>query len=89
MIEQLLACEYLELFADGTSIDTFRTHDRDFADAVAEELIVLSGHSLEYFHGNLSAYELEHRKHIKWLIRMKESQDKARSHIEDTIAGNI
>lgn len=67
----------------------FRTHDREFADAVADELIVLRDQSLEYFHGNLSAYEGECRKYAKWMTRMQESQEKAKKHMEATIAGNI
>jgi ATP-binding cassette subfamily F protein 3 len=65
------------------------THDRDFGDAVAEELIVLRNQVLETFRGNLSLYERERWKKTKWLTKMKDAQDKQKKHIEKTIAGNI
>lgn len=72
----------------GTTV-LITTHDRDFGDAVAEELIVLRKQVLETFRGNLSLYERERWKKAKWLTKMKDAQDKQKKHIEKTIAGNI
>jgi ATP-binding cassette subfamily F protein 3 len=72
----------------GTTV-LVTTHDRDFGDAVAEELILLRDQSLETFRGNLSLYERERWKKAKWLTKMKDAQGKQKQHIEKTIAGNI
>jgi ATP-binding cassette subfamily F protein 3 len=72
----------------GTTV-LITTHDRDFGDAVAEELILLRNQTLETFRGNLSLYERERWKKSRWLTKMKEAQDKQKKHIEKTIAGNI
>jgi ATP-binding cassette subfamily F protein 3 len=72
----------------GTTV-LVTTHDRDFGDAVAEELILLRNQVLETFRGNLSLYERERWKKAKWLTKMKDAQDKQKKHIEKTIAGNI
>lgn len=65
------------------------THDRDFADAVAEELLVLRNLALERFRGNLSNYERERHKKAKYMTGMKEAQDRQKKHMEQTIAQNI
>lgn len=72
----------------GTTV-LITTHDRDFGNAVAEELIVLRHQTLEPFRGNLSLYERERYKKARYLTKMKEAQDKQKKHIEQTIAGNI
>jgi ATP-binding cassette subfamily F protein 3 len=72
----------------GTTV-LVTTHDRDFGDAVAEELILLRNQTLETFRGNLSLYERERWKKAKWMIKMKDAQDKQKKHMEKTIAGNI
>lgn len=72
----------------GTTV-LITTHDRDFGDAVAEELIVLRKQVLEPFRGNLSLYERERWKKARWLTKMKDAQEKQKKHIEKTIAGNI
>jgi ATP-binding cassette subfamily F protein 3 len=65
------------------------THDRDFADAIAEELIVLRQSKLERFPGNLSAYEHEKMLQIRRFTKMKEAQDRKTRHMEDTIEQNV
>ncbi|KAH7381491.1 P-loop containing nucleoside triphosphate hydrolase protein [Phaeosphaeria sp. MPI-PUGE-AT-0046c] len=72
----------------GTTV-LITTHDRDFGDAVAEELLVLRNQTLETFRGNLSLYERERWKKARYLTKMKDAQDKQKKHIEKTIAGNI
>lgn len=79
--------EYIRNLRGTTVLIT--THDRDFGDAVAEELILLRNQVLETFRGNLSLYERERWKKAKWLTKMKDAQDKQKKHIEKSIAGNI
>ncbi|KAF2732561.1 ABC transporter ATP-binding protein uup-1 [Polyplosphaeria fusca] len=72
----------------GTTV-LVTTHDRDFGDAVAEELLVLRHQNLEKFRGCLSVYERERHKKARHLSKMKEAQDKQKKHMEKTIQGNI
>ncbi|PVH95049.1 ABC transporter ATP-binding protein uup-1 [Periconia macrospinosa] len=72
----------------GTTV-LVTTHDRDFGDAVAEELIVLRNQNFETFRGNLSLYERERYKKARYLTKMKEAQDKQKKHMEKTVANNI
>ncbi|KAG6851261.1 hypothetical protein H0H93_011697 [Arthromyces matolae] len=65
------------------------THDRDFADAVADELIVLREQKLEYFKGNLSLYEAERHSKTKHLTRMQAALDKKTKHMESSIASAL
>lgn len=62
------------------------THDHDFADAVADELLVLRERGLEHFKGNLSDYEHERYSRAKYLTRMQAAQDKKTKHMESSIA---
>jgi len=73
---------------EGTTVVVV-THDRDFADAVAEELLVLRNQKLEAFKGNLSLYESERWKRAKWINNMKEAQEKQKAHMEKSISNNI
>ncbi len=79
--------KYIQNLKNTTVLIT--THDRDFGDAVAEELIILRHQVLETFRGNLSLYERERWKKTRWLTKMKEAQDKQKKHIEKSIAGNL
>lgn len=72
----------------GTTMVTV-THDRDFADAIAQELLILRSQKIEVFKGNLSTYEREKIKKIGWMTTMKEVQDKQKKHYEQFIANNI
>jgi len=65
------------------------THDRAFADALADEIIVLREGKLERFPGNLAAYETARAENQRRLNRMKEAQGRQKEHMEATIAGNI
>lgn len=65
------------------------THDRAFADGVADELLVMRNLSLERFRGNLSAYELERMKKFKYMSRMKDAQDKQKKHMEKTVEQSV
>ncbi|KAG9050986.1 hypothetical protein FS837_000651 [Tulasnella sp. UAMH 9824] len=65
------------------------SHDRDFLDAITEELVVLRNKSLTYFDGNPSQHARFTLNQRKWLTRMKESQDKKQEAMEKTIADAV
>jgi ATP-binding cassette subfamily F protein 3 len=65
------------------------THDRDFADSVAQELLILRHQMIEVFKGNLSTYEREKLKKIRYLTKMKDGQDRQKKHMEQSIQNNI
>ena len=68
------------------------THDRDFADAVANELILLRlkpAKTIETFKGNLTEYETEKFRQIRRMTRMSEAQEKKNKHIEGSIQKNL
>lgn len=79
--------QYLKNLEDTTVVVV--THDRDFADAAAEELLVLRNQKIEVFRGNLSLYESERWKKAKWMNSMREAQEKQKAHMEKTISNNI
>lgn len=78
---------YIESLSSSTVIIV--THDRDFADAVTEELIVFREQKLEFFDGNLSAYETERWQQIKRMTKMKEASDRKSAHMSKTIEHNV
>ncbi|KAF1807966.1 ABC transporter domain-containing protein [Eremomyces bilateralis CBS 781.70] len=65
------------------------THDRAFADAIAEELLMMRENSLERFRGTLSGYEMQRHKYAKWMTRMKGAQEKQVAHMKDTIESSM
>lgn len=72
------------------------THDREFADAVADGLLVMRPHSdggsggtIEHFHGNLSSYDKARRHEQLRLGRMKDAQERQKAHMAQTIRGSI
>ncbi|KAG6918113.1 hypothetical protein DXG01_016300 [Tephrocybe rancida] len=71
------------------SLVFFSTHDRDFADAVADELLVLREQKLEHFKGNLSLYEFERHAKTVNLTRMQAALDKKTKHMESSIASAL
>ncbi|CUS15497.1 unnamed protein product [Tuber aestivum] len=78
---------YLQTLTETTLL--LVTHDRAFADTLADEIIVLREAKLERFPGNLAAYETARTENQRRLTRMKEAQDRQKEHMEATIAGNI
>lgn len=72
-----------EALADTTVVVV--THDRAFADAVAEELLVLREAQLERFRGNVSTYERERRKHARWMRRMRDAQERRNERLEKSL----
>jgi ATP-binding cassette subfamily F protein 3 len=79
--------DYIRTLKHTTVLIT--THDRDFGDAVAEELIVLRNQTLEKFRGHLSMYERERHKKARYMTKMKEAQDKQKKHMEKSVQNNI
>ncbi|KAK5938701.1 hypothetical protein PMZ80_008893 [Knufia obscura] len=64
------------------------THDRDFADAVAERLMILRVNpacTLETFNGTLSNHDAEKRRQIRRMTKMSDALDKKKEHMQSTI----
>ncbi|PLB44630.1 ABC transporter [Aspergillus steynii IBT 23096] len=61
------------------------SHDRDFVNAVCEEIIILRDQKLSYFKGNLAAYEKDFEEQKLHWGRMKEAQERQIAHMEATI----
>lgn len=80
--------QYIQNLGDSVTVVAV-THDRAFADGVAEELLIMRNGGLERFRGNVSSYEIEREKKYKYLSRMKDAQDKQKKHIEKSIDQNV
>ncbi|KAJ5088538.1 hypothetical protein N7456_012154 [Penicillium angulare] len=65
------------------------SHDRDFVNAVCEEIVILRDQKLNYFRGNLAAYEQDHEEQKLYLGRMKEAQERQIAHMEASIRENM
>ncbi|RDL31461.1 uncharacterized protein BP5553_09670 [Venustampulla echinocandica] len=65
------------------------SHDRDFINAVCQELIILRDHELTYFRGDLNTYDASTRDKKLYLSRMRDAQTKQKAHIQQTIQQNI
>ncbi|KNG87804.1 ABC transporter [Aspergillus nomiae NRRL 13137] len=61
------------------------SHDRDFVNAVCEEIVILRDQKFTYFKGNLSAYERDFEEQKLYWGRMKEAQERQIAHMEATI----
>ncbi|OAL40021.1 hypothetical protein AYO20_00439 [Fonsecaea nubica] len=82
---------YITKSLDGTTV-IIVTHDRDFADAIAHEVLLVRlapAKTLEVFKGNLTEYETEKRRQIRRMTRMAEAQEKQTEHMKETIAKNV
>ena len=80
---------YLNSLQDSPSAPTLIlvSHDRDFT-TLCTDLLILKDKQLTYFHGDLPTYEASQSERKLWLTKMKEAQDKQKSHIEKSIAAN-
>lgn len=76
--------QYVQTLGPATTVVVV-THDRAFADAVADELLVLRNLSIETFRGNLSAYEAERAATYRYMNRMKQAQEKQKRHMQSSI----
>lgn len=65
------------------------SHDRDFINTVCQELIILRDHELTYFRGDLNVYDTSIRDKKLYLGRMRDAQEKQKTHIQQTIQQNI
>ncbi|KAJ5162025.1 hypothetical protein N7492_007417 [Penicillium capsulatum] len=65
------------------------SHDRDFVNAVCEEIVILRDQKLNYFRGNLAAYEQDFEEQKLYLGRMKEAQERQIAHMEASIRDNM
>lgn len=73
--------------SSGTTL-VVTTHDRDFADGIAERLLILKVNppcTLETFNGTLSNYYAETHRQIKRMTKMSAALDKKKAHMESTI----
>ncbi|KAJ6031720.1 hypothetical protein N7540_002452 [Penicillium herquei] len=90
----LLGVVWLENYLQqlrGTSPTTILlvSHDRDFVNAVCEEIVILKDQKLNYFRGNLTAYEQDFEEQKLYLGRMKEAQERQIAHMEASIRENM
>lgn len=65
------------------------SHDRDFINAVCEEIVILRDQKLTYFGGNLAAYEQDFEEQKLYWGRMKEAQERQIAHMEASIRENL
>lgn len=65
------------------------THDRAFADAVADQVLVLRDCALEHFPGTLSGSLHSRAQQQRRLTKMKAAQDTQIAHMKASIAGNV
>lgn len=65
------------------------SHDRSFADTIADETVILRDLKFEYFNGNLSAFYVERKKQQIRMKKMKDALDKQKTHIEKTVLNNV
>ncbi|KAL2035141.1 hypothetical protein VTO58DRAFT_101058 [Aureobasidium pullulans] len=79
---------YIRDLDPSTTVITV-THDRAFADGVADELLVLRNQMLETFKGNVSGYEIARLRSYKYLSKMQAAQEKQKKHIQATIDQNL
>ncbi|RDW90227.1 ABC-F family ATP-binding cassette domain-containing protein [Aspergillus mulundensis] len=65
------------------------SHDRDFVNAVCEEIVIIRDQKLTYFKGNLTAYEQDFEEQKLYWGRMKEAQERQIAHMEATVREGI
>ena len=81
---------YLQQLRDSSETTiVLVSHDRDFINAVCEEIMILRDQKLSYFRGNLSAFEKDFEEQKLYWGRMKEAQERQAAHMETTIRENI
>ncbi|KAK1752164.1 P-loop containing nucleoside triphosphate hydrolase protein [Echria macrotheca] len=56
------------------------SHDRDFI-SLCTDLLIIKDKTLVYFHGDLALYEASQSEKRRYLVKMKEAQDKQRAHM--------
>lgn len=82
--------KYLQqLREDSDTTIVLVSHDRDFINAVCEEIIILRDQKLNYFRGNLAAYEQDFEEQKLYWGRMKEAQERQIEHMQASIQQNL
>ncbi|KAL4955996.1 P-loop containing nucleoside triphosphate hydrolase protein [Aspergillus filifer] len=82
--------EYLKQLRDSSQTTIILvSHDRDFVNAVCEEIVIIRDQKLTYFKGNLSAYEQDFEEQKLYWGRMKEAQERQIAHMEATVREGI
>ncbi|KAL4934529.1 ABC-F family ATP-binding cassette domain-containing protein [Aspergillus undulatus] len=82
--------EYLKQLRDSSQTTiVLVSHDRDFVNAVCEEIVILRDQKLIYFKGNLSAFEQDFEEQKLYWGRMKEAQERQIAHMETTVREGI
>ncbi|KAL4880936.1 P-loop containing nucleoside triphosphate hydrolase protein [Aspergillus karnatakaensis] len=82
--------EYLKQLRESSQTTiVLVSHDRDFVNAVCEEIVILRDQKLTYFKGNLSAYEQDFEEQKLYWGRMKEAQERQKAHMEATVRESI
>ncbi|KAL4788567.1 P-loop containing nucleoside triphosphate hydrolase protein [Aspergillus varians] len=82
--------EYLKQLRDSSQTTiVLVSHDRDFVNAVCEEIVIIRDQKLTYFKGNLSAYEQDFEEQKLYWGRMKEAQERQIAHMEATVREGI
>jgi ATP-binding cassette, subfamily F, member 3 len=67
--------KYITTQLTDTTVVTV-THDRAFADAITDTLLILREEKLSTFPGTQSGYESERRRYAKWMNKLKDIEDK-------------
>ncbi|KAG0324825.1 hypothetical protein BG004_003353 [Podila humilis] len=62
------------------------SHDRNFLNAVSQEIIRLRDHQLSYHPGNYDEYEMKMEDKAKMKDRINDVLEKKRKHVQDTIS---
>ncbi|KAL5342455.1 P-loop containing nucleoside triphosphate hydrolase protein [Aspergillus crustosus] len=82
--------EYLKQLRDSSQTTiVLVSHDRDFVNAMCEEIVIIRDQKLTYFKGNLSAYEQDFEAQKLYWGRMKEAQERQIAHMEATVRESI
>ncbi|KAJ5642388.1 hypothetical protein N7490_006388 [Penicillium lividum] len=82
--------KYLQRLRDNSHTTILLvSHDRDFINAVCEEIVILRDQKLNYFRGNVAAYEEDFEAQKLYLGRMKEAQERQVAHMEASIRENM
>ncbi|TFK66153.1 P-loop containing nucleoside triphosphate hydrolase protein [Pluteus cervinus] len=65
------------------------SHDRQFVDNVAEEVLILREAKLEVYKGTLTEYYTTRSQQQRRMTKMKAAQSRQEAHMKKTIQGNI
>lgn len=78
-----------QMHTTSETIVVLVSHDRDFINAVCDELVILRDQKFQYFRGNLAQFEHDFEEQKLYWGRMKEAQEKQVAHMEASIRDNM